>query len=50
MGLKSVFDERRDYASTSFLKALHYTVNEWEAVCCYMQTAGLRLIITLLNV
>lgn len=37
MRLKSVFDETRDYASTSFLKAVHYAVKEWKAVCCYVQ-------------
>lgn len=35
--LKPIFDETRSCASTLFLKAVRYAVNEWEAVCRYVQ-------------
>ena len=34
--LKPVFDETKDFAATLFIKAVRYAVNEWEAVCRYV--------------
>lgn len=34
--LKPIFDETKDFAATLFIKAVRYAVNEWEAVCRYV--------------
>lgn len=34
--LKPVFDETKDFAATLFIKAVRYAVNEWEAICRYV--------------
>ena len=34
--LKPIFDDTRDFAATLFIKAVRYAVNEWEAVCRYV--------------
>ncbi|MFK1815316.1 transposase [Bacteroides fragilis] len=34
--IKPIFDETRNHASTLFLKAVRYAINEWEVVCCYV--------------
>ena len=34
--LKPIFDNTQDFAANLFIKAVRYAVNEWEAVCRYV--------------
>lgn len=34
--LKPIFDESKDFAPNLFIKAVRYAVNEWEAICRYV--------------
>ena len=34
--LKPIFDETKDFATTLFIKTVRYAVNEWEAICRYV--------------
>lgn len=34
--LKPIFDDTKDFAATLFIESVRYAVNEWEAVCRYV--------------
>lgn len=35
--IKPIYDETKDYNANLFIKAIRYAVNEWTAVCRYVQ-------------
>lgn len=41
--LKPIFDETQDLATNFFIKAVHYAVDEWEAICRYADNGQVEI-------